>query len=146
MPKPFAKLTGNGCHAHVPLGSKGKNQLSGTGELALSALAYQCSGGIMHSAQALTAITKPTDTSYKRINAPRTLSGASWSPNSVTYTGNNRTHMIRIPDAGRFEFRLADGAANPYMLQAALIVAGLDGIENKRDPGARLDFDMYAEP
>jgi glutamine synthetase len=84
--------------------------------------------------------------SYKRINAPRTLSGATWSPNSVTYTGNNRTHMIRIPDAGRFEFRLADGATNPYMLQAALIVAGMDGIENKRDPGKRHDFDMYAEP
>ena len=68
--------------------------------------------------------------SYKRINAPRTTSGATWSPNTVTYAGNNRTHMIRIPDAGRFEFRLADGAANPYLLQAALLVAGLDGIKN----------------
>ena len=103
------------------------------------------SAGSMHSADALAAITNPTVNSYKRINAPRTTSGATWSPNTVTYGGNNRTHMIRIPDAGRFELRLADGAANPYLLQAALLAAGLDGISNKRDPGQRLDIDMYAE-
>jgi glutamine synthetase len=83
--------------------------------------------------------------SYKRINAPRTTSGATWSPSSVTYTGNNRTHMIRIPEAGRFEFRLADGAVNPYLLQAGLLAAGLDGIANKRDPGKRLDINLYTE-
>src|SRR5439155_4786662 len=83
--------------------------------------------------------------SYKRINAPVTASGSTWSPNTVTYTGNNRTHMIRIPEAGRFEFRLADGAANPYLLQAAILAAGLDGIRNKRDPGERLDINMYTE-
>ena len=99
----------------------------------------------MHSAEALAAITNPTVNSYKRINAPRTTSGATWSPNTVTYGGNNRTHMIRIPDAGRFELRLADGATNPYLLQAAVLAAGLDGIKNKRDPGKRLDIDMYAE-
>ena len=66
----------------------------------------------MTHADALAAITNPTVNSYKRINAPRTLSGATWSPNTITYTGNNRTHMIRIPDAGRFELRLADGSAN----------------------------------
>ena len=63
----------------------------------------------------------------------------------MSYGGNNRTHMIRIPDAGRFELRLADGAANPYLLQAVLLAAGLDGLRNKRDPGRRLDIDMYAE-
>ena len=115
------------------------------GELGLSALAYHFLGGIMHTADALAAITNPTVNSYKRLNAPPTLSGATWSPNTITYAGNNRTHMIRIPDAGRFELRLADGAANPYLLQAALLVAGLDGIKNKRDPGKRLDIDMYAE-
>ena len=94
---------------------------------------------------ALAAITNPTVNSYKRINAPRTLSGATWSPNTVTYAGNNRTHMIRIPDPGRFELRLADGSTNPYLLPAALLVAGLDGIEHARDPGPRLDIDMYAE-
>ena len=108
-------------------------------------LGYQFLGGLMQNADALAALTNPSVNSYKRINAPRTTSGATWSPNSVTYTGNNRTHMIRIPDAGRFEFRLADGAANPYLLQAGVLAAGLDGIENTRDPGKRLDIDMYVD-
>ena len=116
-----------------------------SGELGLSALAYNFLGGLVHNADALSAITNPTVNSYKRINAPPHLSGATWSPNTVTYAGNNRTHMIRIPDAGRFEFRLADGAANPYLLQAGLLIAGLDGIDNRRDPGRRLDIDMYTE-
>jgi glutamine synthetase type III len=146
MPKPFANLTGNGCHVHFSLWSDGKNLFEDDkDEMGLSKLGYNFIGGIMHSAEGLAALTNPTVNSYKRINAPRTLSGASWSPNTVTYTGNNRTHMIRIPDPGRFEFRLADGAANPYSLQAAVLVTGLDGIENKRDPGKRLDIDMYAE-
>ena len=102
-------------------------------------------GGLIHSADALAAITNPTVNSYKRINAPRTTSGATWSPNTVTWAGNNRTHMIRVPDAGRFEFRLPDGAVNPYLLPAGLLAAGLDGIRQKRDPGKRLDIDMYAE-
>jgi glutamine synthetase len=146
MPKPFSNLTGNGCHTHVSLW-KGKTNLfeDGKDELGLSAAAYSFIGGVMHSAEALCAITNPTVNSYKRINAPATLSGATWSPNSVTYAGNNRTHMIRIPDAGRFEFRLADGAANPYLLQAALLATGLDGVANKRDPGKRLDINMYTE-
>lgn len=147
MPKPFQNLTGSGCHAHVSLWSKnGKNVFhDDKGELGLSQTAYHFIGGVMHSAEALCAITNPTVNSYKRINAPATLSGATWSPNTVTYTGNNRTHMIRIPDSGRFEFRLADGAANPYLLQAGLLAAGLDGIEHERDPGKRLDINMYTE-
>ncbi len=148
MPKPFLNLTGNGCHAHVSLWNKGsaKNVFEDAqGELGLSKDAYHFIGGLMHSADALTAITNPTVNSYKRINAPRTMSGATWSPNTVTYGGNNRTHMIRIPDAGRFELRLADGATNPYLFQAALLAAGLDGIKHRRDPGKRLDIDMYAE-
>ena len=137
MPKPFPTLTGNGCHVHVSLWSKdGKNLFEDPKDpMGLSKLGYQFIAGVMHSAEALTAITNPTVNSYKRINAPRTLSGATWAPNTVTYTGNNRTHMIRIPDAGRFELRLGDGAANPYAMQAAVLIAGLDGIENKRDPG-----------
>lgn len=148
MPKPFSNLTGSGCHAHVSLWSTktGRNLFADpAGELGLSKLAYAFIGGVMHSAEALCAITNPTVNSYKRINAPVTLSGATWSPNTVTYSGNNRTHMIRIPDSGRFEFRLADGAANPYLLQAGLLAAGLDGIENGRDPGRRLDINMYTE-
>jgi glutamine synthetase len=114
-------------------------------ELGLSQAAYQFIGGTMHSADAMCAITNPVVNSYKRINAPPTLSGATWSPNSVTYAGNNRTHMIRIPDAGRFELRLADGAANPYLFPAAVLAAGLDGLKNKRDPGKRLDINMYTD-
>ena len=147
MPKPFANLTGNGCHAHVSLWREGQRTCS-TIRRASSGCRrsrYNFIGGVMHSADALAAITNPTVNSYKRINAPPTLSGATWSPNTMTYAGNNRTHMIRIPDAGRFELRLADGAANPYLLQAALLVSGLDGIRNKRDPGKRLDIDMYTQ-
>jgi glutamine synthetase type III len=148
MPKPFGNLTGSGCHVHASLWStkSGKNVFEDAkGDLGLSPTAYHFIGGVMHSAAALCAITNPVVNSYKRINAPPTLSGATWSPNSVTYAGNNRTHMIRIPDAGRFELRLADGAANPYLLQAAVLGVGLDGIKNKRDPGKRLDINMYTE-
>ena len=148
MPKPISSLTGNGCHAHVSVWSKdGKTNLMEDthGELGLSKLAYHFIGGLLKHAESLAAITNPVVNSYKRINAPRTTSGATWSPNTVTYSGNNRTHMIRIPDTDRIEVRLADGAANPYLLQAVLIGAGLWGIENKTDPGKRLDIDMYAE-
>jgi glutamine synthetase len=148
MPKPFANLTGNGCHMHVSLWSTkdGKNLFDDKKDSqGLSKLGYQFIAGVMHSAEALCAITNPTVNSYKRINAPVTTSGATWSPNTVTYSGNNRTHMIRIPDSGRFEFRLADGAANPYLMPAAVLAAGLDGIANKRDPGKRLDINMYSE-
>ena len=144
MPKPFASLTGNGCHTHVSLWKGGKNLFADPkGELGLSKLGYQFIAGLLQSAEAMAAITNPTVNSYKRINAPRTTSGATWSPNSVTYTGNNRTHMIRIPDDGRFEFRLPDGASNPYLLQASILAAGLDGIRNAREPGKRLDINMY---
>ena len=144
MPKPFADLTGSGCHAHVSLWRDGANVFADPGgELGISPQGYHFIGGLIHSAEALAAITNPTVNSFKRINAPRTTSGATWAPNTVSYTGNNRTHMIRIPDAGRFELRLADGAANPYLLQAAILAAGLDGMRNRRDPGRRLDINMY---
>lgn len=146
MPKPFAGLTGNGCHAHISVWDKaGKTNMfyDPTEEMGLSQKGYHFLGGIMKHAEALAAITNPTVNSYKRINAPRTLSGATWSPNTVTWTGNNRTHMVRVPGKGRFELRLPDGAANPYLLQAVIIAAGLDGIATKADPGKRLDIDMY---
>ncbi len=148
MPKPFDSLTGNGCHAHVSIWDKtGKKNLfhDSKGELGLSKLAYNFLGGIVHSADALAAVFNPSVNSYKRIDATVTLSGATWSPNAISYSGNNRTHMIRIPDQGRFELRLMDGSANPYMLQAGVLLAGLDGIANKRDPGQRLDINMYTE-
>jgi glutamate---methylamine ligase len=146
MPKPFSHLTGNGCHIHVSLWKGDQNIFEDEhGELGVSAQGYNFIGGIIHSADALAAILNPTVNSYKRINAPRTLSGATWSPSSVTYSGNNRTHMIRIPEGGRFELRLADGAVNPYVMQAAILAAGLDGIHGQRDPGKRLDINMYTE-
>jgi glutamine synthetase len=155
MPKPVEGLTGNGCHAHISVwdapGSEARtNVFAGegdgqTGEVGLSERGKHFLGGIMKHASALAAITNPTVNSYKRINAPRTISGATWAPNTVTWTGNNRTHMVRVPGPGRFELRLADGAANPYLLQAVIIAAGLSGIRSKADPGKRHDIDMYAE-
>ena len=156
MPKPIAGLTGNGCHAHISVWDapgeqaqtnvfateKGKGQ---TGELGLSESGRAFLGGIMKHASALTAITNPTVNSYKRINAPRTSSGATWAPNTISWTGNNRTHMVRVPGPGRFELRLPDGAANPYLLQAVIIAAGLDGIRTNADPGKRYDIDMYED-
>jgi glutamine synthetase len=146
MPKPFLGLTGSGCHAHVSLWEGRTNLFEDeAGELGLAELGYHFIGGIIRHADALCALTNPTVNSYKRINAPRTSSGATWAPNTVTYSGNNRTHMIRIPEPGRFELRLADGATNPYLLQAGILAAGLDGIRHKISPGQRLDINMYTD-
>jgi len=148
MPKPIEGLTGNGCHAHVSvwdLAGESNAFADDSRELGLSDQGRCFLGGIMTHASALAAITNPTVNSYKRINAPRTTSGATWAPNTVTWTGNNRTHMVRVPGPGRFELRLPDGATNPYLLQAVIIAAGLSGIRSKADPGPRHDIDMYAE-
>ena len=99
MPKPFENLTGNGCHAHISLWSEGKNLFLDKGDkLGLTRLAYYFLGGILHSAEGLSAFFNPSINSYRRIDAPAPYSGASWSPSKISYTGNNRTHMIRIPD------------------------------------------------
>ena len=146
MPKPFENLTGNGCHAHISLWDGKENKFLETGEkLGLSRMAYNFLGGIMKCAQPLSAFFNPTINSYRRINAPPTKSGASWSPSSISYSGNNRTHMIRIPDPGRFELRLMDGSSNPYLLQAGVIAAGIYGLNNKIDPGEPLSCNMYTE-
>ncbi len=148
MPKPIPNLTGNGCHVHVSVwdaASDSNLMKDQAGELGLSSVAYNFIGGLLDHAPSMTLITNPVVNSYKRINAPRTTSGATWAPNTVTYSGNNRTHMIRVPDNNRVEVRLADGATNPYLLQAAVIGAGLHGVENSTDPGKRYDIDMYAE-
>ncbi|MEX1081000.1 MAG: type III glutamate--ammonia ligase [Halofilum sp. (in: g-proteobacteria)] len=148
MPKPFTQLTGNGCHVHLSLWDHhGEvNHFDDTEhELGLSQKAHHFLGGVLEHAPAMAAITNPTVNSYKRINAPVTASGSTWAPNSVTWGANNRTHMVRIPDPGRFEFRQADGAANPYLLQAAHLAAGLAGMRSESDPGKRLDIDMYKE-
>ncbi len=146
MPKPFLNLTGNGCHMHVSMWKGEQNAFESEAATDdLSGVGLNFIGGVIHSADALAAILNPTVNSYKRINAPRTTSGATWAPNTVTWTGNNRTHMIRVPENDRFELRLADGAVNPYLMPAAVLAAGLDGLENRRDPGPRLDINMYTE-
>jgi glutamine synthetase len=146
MPKPFENLTGNGCHAHVSLWNDKNNKFLDNGDrYGLTKLAYNFLGGIMKLAKPLSAFFNPTINSYRRINAPPTKSGASWSPSSISYSGNNRTHMIRIPDPGRFELRLMDGSANPYLLQAGVIAAGLHGLNNKSDPGKPLTCNMYTD-
>ena len=146
MPKPFSNLTGNGCHAHVSVWNGKINKFQDNKDkLGLSKLAYNFLGGIMNNTQALSAFFNPTINSYRRINAPPTKSGATWSPSSISYTGNNRTHMIRIPDKGRFELRLMDGSANPYLLQAGIIAAGLEGINKRLNPGKPLHCNMYED-
>jgi glutamate---methylamine ligase len=148
MPKPFKNLTGNGCHAHISVWDlKGESNAFAdkAKPFGLSAQGLTFLGGIMKHASGLAAITNPTVNSYKRINAPRTISGATWAPNSVTWTGNNRTHMVRVPGPGRFELRLPDGAVNPYLLQAIIIAAGLSGIRCQSDPGPHSDIDMYRD-
>ena len=146
MPKPFENLTGNGCHAHVSLWNGKINKFLDTGDrYGLSRMAYHFVGGILKNAKSLSSLFNPTINSYRRINAPATKSGATWSPSSISYTGNNRTHMIRIPDPGRFELRLMDGSTNPYLLQAGIMAAGLYGLDNKVDPGAPLSCNMYTD-
>ncbi|MFN6344726.1 MAG: type III glutamate--ammonia ligase [Cyanobium sp.] len=153
MAKPFAALTGNGCHTHLSLWGASGSPDAGrnlfhdpAGELGLSDLAYQFLAGLIAHAPALCAITNPTVNSYRRLAAPPTTSGATWSPGGISYTGNNRTHMVRIPDDQRLELRLPDGSAHPYLLQAAVLAAGLDGITRQLDPGPRRDNDNYAHP
>ncbi len=146
MPKPFEQLTGNGCHAHISLWDKKKNKfLDKNDKLGLSKLAYNFLGGVIKNAGSLSAFFNPTLNSYRRINAPPTKSGATWSPSSVSYTGNNRTHMIRVPDPGRFELRLMDGSANPYLLQAGVLAAGINGIRKRVNPGKPLFCNMYTD-
>ena len=81
--------------------------------------------------------------SYKRLIVGAPTSGATWSPVYITYGGNNRTQMIRIPAPGRFEDRTIDGAANPYLAATVILAAGLDGIENELDPGEPNEGNMY---
>jgi glutamate---methylamine ligase len=146
MAKPFAHLTGNGCHVHISGWRPNSDDclfLNTDDENGLSETAKRFMAGVLKHAAAMTVILNPTVNSYRRIAPGSTRSGATWAPNTVTWTGNNRTHLVRIPGAGRFELRLADGAANPYLLQAAILAAGMDGIDNKMLLPPRQDTNMY---
>lgn len=130
MPKPFSNLTGNGCHVHVSMwDSTGKKNLFETQDKqGLSALGLSFMAGVLKKASSLSVLTNPVVNSYKRLNAAGTTSGATWCSNQVTFGGNDRTKLIRVPDTDRFEFRGPDGLANPYLLQAGIIAAGLIGV------------------
>lgn len=145
MPKPFANRPGNGMHMHMSLGD-GKTNLfmdkSDPNGMDLSKLAYQFMAGILKHAPALAAICAPTVNSYKRLVVGRSLTGATWAPAYISYGDNNRSSMVRIP-GGRLELRLPDGACNPYLATAAVIAAGLDGIENDLDPGKPHNMNLY---
>src|SRR5206468_8602560 len=149
MPKPFAHLTGNGAHFHISLADVETRQNAFLDEkdgFGLSQLGRWFMGGLLHHARGLAAIIAPLVNSYKRLirGAPR--SGATWAPVYVTYGASNRTQMIRIPAPGRVENRVVDGAANPYLASAAILGAGLDGIENKTDPGVANTDNLYEAP
>jgi glutamine synthetase len=149
MPKPFAHLTGNGAHFHISLADAETRQnifLDEKDALGLSQAGRWFMGGLLHHARGLAAVIAPLVNSYKRLirGAPR--SGATWAPVYVTYGASNRTQMIRIPGPGRIENRAVDGAANPYLACAAMLAAGLDGIENKIDPGHANSENLYEMP
>ena len=146
MPKPFARATGNGMHIHFSIAdATGRNLFEDKADpsgLDLSEMAYHFLGGVLAHAPALTALLCPTVNSYKRLVIGNDASGTNWAPVFVTYGDNNRTAMVRVP-GGRLELRVGDSAMNPYLASAALIAAGLDGIERKLDPGAPQNVNFY---
>jgi glutamine synthetase len=149
MPKPFSHLTGNGCHFHMSLWEGGRNTFLDENDprgMGLSDTAYHFIGGLKKHAKAYIAVTAPTVNSYKRLRVGAPASGATWSPVYITYGWNNRTQMLRIPGPGRVEDRTIDGSCNPYLAAAAILAAGLDGIENRLDPGDANPGNLYEMP
>ena len=148
MPKPFANLTGNGCHFHFSVWRDEQNLFERDASedprgLGLSELAYHFIAGLKANAKAYIALTAPTVNSYKRLVVGAPTSGATWAPAYVSYGYNNRTQMLRIPAAGRIEDRTVDGSCNPYLAATAMLAAGLDGIERGLDPGDPNSANLY---
>jgi glutamine synthetase len=148
MPKPFAHLTGNGCHFHISLWKDGVNVFERDPSedprgLGLSEVAYQFIAGLKANAKAYIAVTAPTVNSYKRLVVGAPTSGATWAPCYISYGYNNRTQMLRIPEAGRIEDRTVDGSCNPYLAATAMLAAGLDGVERGLDPGDPNSANLY---
>ena len=146
MPKVDSHRTGNGMHLHVSMSdAKSENIFQDDTDsrgMGLSEVGYNFLGGILHHAKALCALGAPTVNSYKRLVIGDALSGATWAPAYISYGDNNRSALVRIP-YGRLELRLADGGCNPYLVTAGLIAAGLDGVDNKRNPGDPLNINHY---
>jgi glutamate---methylamine ligase len=150
MPKPFADRTGSGCHVHMSLWRNGENLfLAQDPTVGLSPTGMRFVGGLVHSAAAMAAFTNPVVNSYKRLDASRSAAVSAWLSGAVSHATERRTQLIRLLGGARCEFRLPDSAANPYLLQAAILAAGLDGIAQARDPGppdAGLDGAMSGRP
>jgi glutamine synthetase len=146
MPKPFSHLTGNGLHMHLSLWDEDGGELfadmADARGLGVSAMGYSFIAGLLDHAEALAAVACPTVNSYKRLASAPPNSGAAWSPVYATYGGNDRTHMLRVPEPGRVEDRCIDGSANPYLALSALIAAGLDGIAREADPGDPCELNL----
>jgi glutamine synthetase len=143
MPKPLFGDNGSGMHTHQSIWNKGKPLFAGEGYAGISETALHYIGGILKHARALAAICNPTTNSYKRL-----VPGFE-APVNLAYSSRNRSAAIRIPmyspspKAKRIEFRSPDPSCNPYLAFAAMLMAGLDGIENRIDPGDPLDKDIY---
>jgi glutamine synthetase len=150
MPKPFADQPGSGMHFHVSLWEGAGESMhcvfrDPAGDTARdeSPLARQFIAGVLQHSAALCALAAPTVNSYKRLVVGETRSGTSWAPAYVAHGPNNRTALVRtLP--GRFEWRLPDASANPYLATAGLIAAGLDGIARRLDPGPACTDDLFA--
>jgi glutamine synthetase len=146
MPKPLFGDNGSGMHMHMSLWKDGKPLFAGNKYAGLSDLALNFIGGILKHAPATCGITNPTTNSYKRL-----VPGFE-APIKLAYSFKNRSAAMRIPNSGpspkakRIEFRTPDPAANIYLAQAAMIMAGVDGILNKINPGDPLDKDIYGLP
>jgi glutamine synthetase len=146
MPKPLYGDNGSGMHTHMSLWKDGKPLFAGNGYAGLSEMALFFIGGILRHAPALTCLTNPTTNSYKRL-----VPGFE-APVNLAYSARNRSAAIRIPTysanpkAKRIEFRTPDPAANPYIAFSALLLAGLDGIQSRIDPGDPLDKNLYELP
>lgn len=146
MPKPLFSDNGSGMHTHQSLWLGGKNIFAGDKYAGLSQEALWYIGGLLKHANALVALTNPTTNSYKRL-----VPGYE-APVNLAYSSRNRSACCRIPmysqspKAKRVEWRVPDPACNPYLAFAAMLMAGLDGIQNKIDPGSPLDKDLYDLP
>ena len=145
MPKPIKEDNGSGMHTHISIWDKGNPLFAGNGYAGLSDTCLYFIGGVIKHAKALNAFTNPTTNSYKRL-----VPGYE-APVLLAYSARNRSASCRIPygagaKAKRVEFRFPDAMANPYLCYAALLMAGLDGIENKIHPGEAMDKNLYDLP
>jgi len=143
MPKPLFSDNGSGMHVHLSIWKEGKNLFYGDGYAGLSEMALYAIGGILKHAPALLAFTNPTTNSYKRL-----VPGFE-APVNLAFSRRNRSAAVRIPmysnseKAKRFEFRCPDPSSNPYLAFSAMLMAAIDGIQNKIDPGEALDRNIY---